>query len=31
MAKDNDVHFGLFELTKEGACEHIAGGLDGWM
>lgn len=25
------VHFGRTELTKEGACKHIAGGLVGWM
>lgn len=31
LSMDNHVHFGLFELTKEGACEHIAGGLVGWI
>lgn len=29
--KRTEVHSGMSELTKEGASQDVAGGLDGWM
>lgn len=29
--KRTEVHSGMLELTKEGAGQDVAGGLDGWM